>query len=113
MSYDTSNSFLIRSSSSWIQADFLFCLAKFLISLCWRVATRPRTTVQSMSVVSPVNWSAVTWADHGEREAGGASAITAKSCSVVIGKAGVVAWVGPLLGDSTDMDKWAGEADMF
>ena len=64
-------------------------------------------------MVSPVNWSAATWADRGERGAGGASAIMAESCSVVMGKAGVVARVGFSLGNSTDMDERAGEADMF
>ena len=44
---------------------------------------------------------------------GGASAIMADNCSVVMGKAGVAARVGPSLGDSTDMDEWAGEADML
>ena len=74
---------------------------------------RPRTMVWSMSVMSPVKLSAATWADHGERGVGGTSAIMAESCSVVMGKAGVVARVGPSLGDSTDMEEWAGEADMF
>ena len=83
------------------------------MSLFLRVATRPRTTVWSMSVVSPVNWSAATWADRGKRGAGSASAIMAESCSVVMGKAGVATQVGPSLGDSTDMDERAGEADMF
>ena len=69
--------------------------------------------VQSMSVMSPVKLSAATWADHRERGAGGTSAITAKSCSVVMGKAGVAAWVGPSLGDLTNMEEQAGEADMF
>ena len=64
-------------------------------------------------MVSSVNCSAQTWAEHGERGAGGASAIMAESCSVVIGKTGVVARVGPSLGDSTDMDDRAGEADML
>ena len=96
-----------------MRAAFLFCSAKFLISRCLRVATRLCTTVQSMSIVSPVNWSAATWVDRGKRGVGGASAIMAESCSVVMGKAGVVGWVGPSLGDSTDMDKWAGDADMF
>ena len=32
---------------------------------------------------------------------------------MVIGNAGVAAQVGPSLGDSMDMDKWAGEADIF
>ena len=77
------------------------------------MATRPRTTVLSMLVVSPVNWSVATCADRGERGAGGASAIMAESCSVVMGKAGVVARVGPSSGDSTDMDEWAGEANIF
>ena len=63
--------------------------------------------------MSPVNWSAATWADHGERGAGGTSDIMAESCSVVMGKAGVAARVGPSSGDSTDMDEWAGEADML
>ena len=66
-----------------------------------------------MSVVSPVNCLAATWADCGERGAGGTSAIMAESCSVVMGKVGVAVWVGPSLGDSTDMDERAGEADMF
>ena len=69
--------------------------------------------VWSMSIVSPVNWSVATWANCGERGAGGASAIMAESCLVVIGKAGVVVQVGPSLGNSTDMDEWAGEADML
>ena len=69
--------------------------------------------VQSMSIMSPVNWSAATWVDRGERGAGGASAIMAESCSVVMGKAGVVARVGPSSGDSMDMEERAGEADMF
>ena len=43
---------------------------------------------------------------------GGASAIMAPSCCTVIGKAGVLTQVGPSLGDSMDMDEWAGEADM-
>ena len=96
-----------------MQAAFLFCSAKFLRSLCWRVATRPRTTVRSMSVVSPVNCSAQTWVERGERGAGGTSAIMAESCSVVMGKAGVATRVGPSLGDSTDMDERAGDADML
>ena len=66
-----------------------------------------------MSVVSPVKLSAATYIDRSERGAGGASAIMAESCSVVMGKAGVVVWVGPSLGNSTDMEEWAGEADMF
>ena len=69
--------------------------------------------VWSMFVVSPVNWSVATWADRGKRGAGSASAIMAESCSVVMGKAGVAAWVSPSLGDSTDMDEQVGEADMF
>ena len=63
-------------------------------------------TVQSMSVVSLVKLLATTWADCGERGAGGASAMMAKSCLVVREKAGVVGWVGPSLGDSMDMDEW-------
>ena len=82
------------------------------MSLLQRVATSPRTTVRSMSVVSPVKLSAATWVDRGERGAGGTSAIMAESCSVVMGKAGVVVQVGPSLGDLTDMDKRAGKADM-
>ena len=70
-----------------------------------RVATRPRTTDLSMSVVSPSNWSAQAWADHGERGTGSASAIMAESCSTVIGKARVLTRVGPSLGDSMDMDE--------
>ena len=66
-----------------------------------------------MSVVSPSNWSAQAWAERGERGTGGASAIMAESCSTVIGKAGVLTRVGPSLGDSMDMDEWAGKADMF
>ena len=96
-----------------MRAAFLFCSAKFLRSLCQRVATRPRTTVLSISIVSPVNWSAQAWAERGERGAGGTSAIMAESCSVVMGKAGVATQVGPSLGDSIDMDEWAGEADML
>ena len=62
--------------------------------------------------MSPVKLSAATWVDRGERGAGGTSAIMAESCSVVMGKAGVVVRVGPSLGDLTDMDKQAGKADM-
>ena len=113
MSYDTLNSFLIRSSSSWIRDRCLFCLVNRSISLFQRVTTRPRTTDLSMSVVSPSNWSAHAWAEHGERGTGGALAIMAPSCSTVMGKAGVLIRVGPSLGDSMDIDKWAGEADMF
>ena len=64
-------------------------------------------------MVSPVNCSVHTWAERGERGVGGASAIMAESCLVEMGKAGVATWVGPSLGNSTDMDEWAGEADMF
>ena len=64
-------------------------------------------------MVSPVNCSAHTEAERGERGTGGASAIMAKSCSVVMGKAGVAVRVGPSLGDSMNMDEWAGEADML
>ena len=63
--------------------------------------------------MSPVNCSAQTWAERGERGAGSASAIMAESCSVVMGKVRVVGQVGPSLGDSTDMDERAGEADML
>ena len=66
----------------------------------------------SMSVVSPLNWSAHAWVECGERGTGGASAIMAPSCSVVMGKAGVLIRVGPSLGDSMDMDERAGKADM-
>ena len=51
--------------------------------------------------------------ERGERGAGGTSAIMAESCSVVMGKAGVATRVGPSLGDSTDMDERAGDADML
>ena len=37
----------------------------------------------------------------------------AESCLVVMGKAGVAVRVGPSLGNSTDMDERAGEADML
>ena len=60
-----------------------------------------------------MNWLAHTSVDRGERGTGSASAIMADSCSVVMGKAGVVTRVGPSLGDSTDMDEWAGDADML
>ena len=63
--------------------------------------------------LNTVKLSATTWVDRGERGAGGTSAIMAKSCSVVMGKAGVAAQVGPLLGDLTDMEEWVGEADIF
>ena len=63
--------------------------------------------------MSPVKLSTATWADHGERGVGGASAMMAKSCSVIMGKAGVAVQVGPSLGNLMDMDERAGEADMI
>ena len=66
-----------------------------------------------MLVVSPVKLSAATCTDRSERGVGSASAIMAESWSVVMGKAGVVAWVGPSSGNSMDMEEQAGEADML
>ena len=63
--------------------------------------------------MSPVKLSTATWADRGERGVGCASAMMAKSCSVMMGKAGVAVRVGPSLGNLMDMDERAGEADMF